>query len=130
MKRSALLILGAASAVLVALVLVPAAAAQRPRTATSLAASGLRPLCTQDAATCTEVVDPIGYDGAYTGHDEPSVLFYSKVPGSGNSNFYELTLPKDPPTAPRQDQTGGTFNFQLHPAFWFGMAMCDSQSAP
>ena len=25
---------------------------------------------------------------------------------------------------------GGVFNFMLHPAFWFGMAMCDDQSAP
>jgi hypothetical protein len=58
------------------------------------------------------------------------VLFYSNVPGSGNSNVYVLTLPKDPPITPRQDGTGGTFNFQLHPAFWFGMALCDSQSAP
>ncbi|MGH6795970.1 MAG: hypothetical protein ACREDH_12450, partial [Methylocella sp.] len=66
----------------------------------------------------------------YTGHDEPALLFYSDVPGSGNSNLYKLTLPKDPPNLPKQDGTGGTFNFQLHPAFWFGMAMCDSQSAP
>ena len=27
--------------------------------------------------------DPIGYEGAYTGHDEPSLLFYSNTPGSG-----------------------------------------------
>lgn len=64
------------------------------------------------------------------GHDDPSVLFYSNVPGSGNSNVYVLTLPKDPPNLPKQDGTGGTFNFQLHPAFWIGMALCDSQSAP
>jgi hypothetical protein len=25
---------------------------------------------------------------------------------------------------------GGTHQFMLHPAFWFGMAMCDNQSAP
>jgi hypothetical protein len=62
--------------------------------------------------------------------DEPSLLFYSAVPGSGNSNVYVLTLPADPPNLPRQDGTGGTFNFQLHPAFWFGMAMCDTQSYP
>jgi hypothetical protein len=43
---------------------------------------------------------------------------------------YNLTLPTDPPKLPRQDGSGGTFNFQLHPAFWFGMAMCDDQSAP
>ena len=26
--------------------------------------------------------------------------------------------------------TGGTFNFQLHPEFWFGMALCDTESSP
>jgi hypothetical protein len=79
---------------------------------------------------CTEVYQSIGYNGAYTGHDEPSVLFYSAVPGSGNSMVYLMQLPKDPPTLPNQSGTGGTFNFQLHPAFWVGMAMCDDQSAP
>jgi hypothetical protein len=39
-------------------------------------------------------------------------------------------VPKDPPTLPTQDGKGGTFNFQLHPAFWVGMALCDDQSAP
>lgn len=70
------------------------------------------------------------YEGEYVGHDEPSLIFYSDVPGSGNSSIYTVTLPKDPPIAPKQDGTGGTFNFQLHPAFWFGMAVCDTQSAP
>jgi hypothetical protein len=79
---------------------------------------------------CAEVYDSIGYGGAYTGHDEPSVLFYSDVRGSGNTGRYRLRLPKDPPTLPTQDGTGGTFNFQLHPTFWVGMAMCDDQSAP
>ena len=88
------------------------------------------PECDENAPFCTEVFDSIGYGGAYTGHDEPSILFYSNTAGSGNSNLYTLTLPKDPPNAPKQDATGGTFNFQLHPAFWFGMAMCDDQSAP
>ncbi len=79
---------------------------------------------------CTEAYDFIGYNGAYTGHDEPSVLFYSGVPGSGNRMVYQMQLPKDPPKLPKQDGTGGTFNFQLHPAFWVGMALCDDQSAP
>ena len=86
-----------------------------------------RPGCVDNSVTCTEVLNPLGY---YTGHDEPSLLFYSSVPGSGNSNTYLLRLPMDPSTLPTQDGTGGTFNFQLHPAFWFGMALCDSQSAP
>jgi hypothetical protein len=79
---------------------------------------------------CTEVYQSIGYNGAYTGHDEPSVIFYSDVAGSGNRMVYRMQLPKDPPKLPKQDGTGGTFNFQLHPTFWVGMAMCDDQSAP
>jgi hypothetical protein len=43
---------------------------------------------------------------------------------------YTLRLPADPPTPPNQLGTGGTFNFQLHPAFWLGMVVCDDQSAP
>src|ERR1700726_2960284 len=88
-----------------------------------------RPLCNQKPALCNEVFHSAN-EANYTGHDEPSLLFYSNVPGSGNSNVYVLTLPKDPPNLPKQDGTGGTFNFQLRPAFWLGMAMCDDQSAP
>ena len=95
----------------------------------------VRPLCDDNSPLCTEISEfPNGttnnYEGVYVGHDEPSLLFYSNVQGSGNSNTYRLVLPKDPPTYPNQAGTRGTFNFQLHPAFWFGMAMCDTQSYP
>jgi hypothetical protein len=86
--------------------------------------------CT-NSAICTEVLDPeaVFGEGNYVGHDEPSVLFYSNKPGSGNRMRYQLTLPNDPsPTNPLAP--GKSFNFQLHPAFWFGMAMCDTQSYP
>ena len=88
--------------------------------------------CAQGRLLCTEVFDSeaVFGNGVYVGHDEPSLLFYSNTLGSGNSSRYQLTLPTDPPTLPTQDGTGGTFNFQLHPAFWFGMAMCDTQSFP
>jgi hypothetical protein len=79
---------------------------------------------------CAEPADSIGYAGEYTGHDEPSLLFYSNTAGSGNSNKYKVRLPTDPRVFPTQDGTGGTWNFQLHPAFWLGMALCDNQSAP
>src|SRR5260370_17223584 len=69
-------------------------------------------------------------NGNYVGHDEPSLLFYSNTPGAGNSYVSRLTLPNDPPTLPNQPGTGGTFNFQLHPAFWFGMPICEPQPAP
>jgi hypothetical protein len=84
----------------------------------------------QTGYLCAETFDSIGYAGEYTGHDEPSVIFYSNRPGSGNSSTYLLRLPKDPPTLPTQDGKGGTFNFQLHPAFWVSVAVCDDQSAP
>src|SRR6266852_4488029 len=79
---------------------------------------------------CTEVFDSeqVFGQGVYVGHDEPSTLFYSNRPGSGNQMRYTLTLPSDP--APTPLTRGKSFNFQLHPAFWFGMAMCDTQSYP
>ncbi|HEX9040574.1 MAG TPA: hypothetical protein VF838_06030 [Trebonia sp.] len=120
MKRSLIALAGALSLAAFAL----------PAAQTALAASGPdygHPFCEQNAVTCAELNQPIKN---YTGHDEPSLLFYSNTAGSGNDNTYTLRLPTDPPALPRQDGSGGTFNFQLHPAFWFGMAMCDDQSAP
>lgn len=101
-------------------------------TVTSYAApSQARALCDDNNPLCTETANITNnYEGQYIGHDEPSVLFYSNTPGSGNSNVYQMILPKDPPRQPKQDGSGGTFNFQLRPALWLGMAMCDTQSAP
>jgi len=79
---------------------------------------------------CTDTYLHKSYEGKYVGHDEPSLLFYSDTPGAGNSSIYQLTLPKDSPVLPTQDGRGGTWNFQLRPAFWLGMAICDSQSFP
>jgi hypothetical protein len=90
-----------------------------------------KPICgVSYTPLCAEVDNYRSAFGHYVGHDEPSLLFYSSTAGAGNNDLYTLDLPKDPPTAPVQDGSGGTFNFQLHPAFWFGMAMCDDQSAP
>ena len=66
----------------------------------------------------------------YIGHDEPATLFYSHQPGSGNNVTYQLVLPKDPPTVPKQNGSGGTDDFQLRPTFWFGMVMCDPNGNP
>jgi len=87
--------------------------------------------CSNTNSICAEVGDPERFFGKdhYVGHDEPSTLFYSNAPGSGNRMRYALTLPKDPtPTAPLT--SGKSYNFQLHPALWFGMALCDTQSFP
>jgi hypothetical protein len=84
-----------------------------------------------NSGLCTELDYNRTYEGKYTGHDEPSLIFYSNTPGSGNSGIYYLRLPKDPTKQPVQDgRNGVTWNFELHPAFWVGMALCDSQSAP
>ena len=123
MKR--LLLVPALAAVIALLAFTPAAST----VSTSQGArDGTLLNCNENGPLCTETVDQLGYE--YTGHDEPAALFYSNTPGSGNSNVYRMTLPSDPPTKPTQDGSGGTFNFQLHPAFWFGMAMCDDQSSP
>ena len=47
--------------------------------------------CSEPTALCTEPVDSIGYGGEYTGHDEPSLLFYSNTAGLGELN----ALPAD-----------------------------------
>src|SRR6266851_3440729 len=56
-------------------------------------------LSCDDRTNCTEVQNSAEVFGAnyYVGHDEPSTLFYSSVPGSGNRMTYRLTLPVDPP---------------------------------
>jgi hypothetical protein len=96
----------------------------------SAAAQHLNISCAE-SAVCAEVADYADVFGAnyYVGHDEPAALFYSNRPGSGNNVRYVMTLPSDPnpnnPTAP-----GRSYNFQLHPALWFGMALCDTQSYP
>jgi hypothetical protein len=89
------------------------------------------PLCESHIGTCLDTRSHKNYEGDYVGHDEPSVLFYSNRAGSGNSNVWQLQIPRDPPVLPTQRSiASGTWNFQLHPAFWFGMAMCDTQSYP
>ncbi len=87
-------------------------------------------LCNEGSPICAEALDALGYEGEYTGHDEPSVLFYSDTPGSGNNQQYRVALPTEPPTLPTQDGIGGTYTFQDRIAFWFGMDLCDNQSAP
>jgi hypothetical protein len=89
-----------------------------------------KPLCQQAVGRCVDPATVYTYDKPYVGHDEPSILFYSNTPGSGNNQTYFYRLPKDPPTLPKQNGSGGTFTFQLSIAPWFGMAVCDTQSFP
>ena len=87
------------------------------------------PLCQSYKSTCVDAYNTV--PGGYVGHDEPSVLFKSGRPGSGNDMTYTVTLPRDPKKRPNASGVGGsTWNFQLRPTFWFGLTLCDSESAP
>jgi hypothetical protein len=86
-----------------------------------------QPICVSHSSLCTDLADNPGH---YVGHDEPSVIFKSGRPGSGYDMTYTVRLPKDPPTLPQANGTGGTWNFELRPTFWLGLTLCDSESAP
>jgi hypothetical protein len=90
--------------------------------------SAYKPDCGDPFPLCTEVANPQeAFGNYYVGHDEPAVEFYSNAAGSGNHVQYQLTIPTEP-SGPFSMQKG--YDFELHPAFWFGMAMCDTQSFP
>src|SRR5579872_3081568 len=80
---------------------------------------------------CTDLYTPYseygpqrGYDnGHYIGHDEPNILFISTAHHSGNNMQWDVTLPVEVPL-PR------TQTFENYPAFWFAMALCDTNSFP
>ncbi len=91
----------------------------------TIRAAGPQHWCGTNGINCTEPAidwdEYAGFDKAiaagahingYIGHDEPATLFYSNKPGSGNDVTYQMRMPTDPPTAPRQDGSGGTDNFQ------------------
>ena len=86
------------------------------------------PVCQSHSSICIDAYDNPGDE--YVGHDEPSLLFKSSRPGSGNDITWTLRLPREPPARPHNDGSGGTWNFQLRPTFWFGLTLCDSESAP
>jgi len=83
---------------------------------------------------CTEVASNSEYgfldNGHYVGHDEPDLGFYSNTPGSGNSMTYQMVLPTDPAAPPSGSFSGPVDEYQLTPAIWFGLTMCDNESYP
>jgi hypothetical protein len=96
------------------------------------------------AATCTDIKGILGVDnqntwggkfydnGHYIGHDEPDVTFDSPLPGSGNNITWNETLGADPSAAPTDSHPGTDVShwFQLTPAPWLSMALCDPNSYP
>jgi hypothetical protein len=71
-------------------------------------------------------------NGAYIGHDEPTVQFYSNQPGSSTNVSYVQTLPRDPQALPtvRGPRKDVTHFFELMPTLWYSMALCDPNSFP
>src|SRR3954470_1779842 len=87
------------------------------------------PLCLSRASLCADAYD--SPEGEYVGHDEPSVEYKSGIRGSGNDITYTITLPTEPSAFPTESGADGTtWNFQLRPTFWFGLTLCDTESAP
>jgi hypothetical protein len=133
MKRCALAVISLLSFLVLAAATLPATAAT---SATSPAqarqpgySSNHKPLCQSGTSMCADLAN--NPNSGYVGHDEPSVLFKSGIPGSGNNITYTVTLPRDPKKQPNATGSGGTtWNFQLRATFWLGLALCDSQSAP
>ena len=73
------------------------------------------------------------YDnGIYIGHDEPNVQFLSNRAGSGNNVNWNLTLGTDPAALPTAGSPGSDVShwFELTPAPWLSMAICDPLSYP
>jgi hypothetical protein len=73
------------------------------------------------------------YDnGHYIGHDEPDATFLSNRPGSGDNVSWGITLGKDPTAAPTDANPGEDVShyFELTPAPWVSMAICDPNSYP
>jgi hypothetical protein len=87
---------------------------------------------------CIDLHNPTSDDnrfednGTYVGHDEPDLNWISSAPGSGNNVTWTFTLPRDPSALPTVATPGKdvTHYFELSPAIWFSMNLCDSGSYP
>src|SRR5215472_1570861 len=115
-----LLLIGATLAAANVAAVAPAAASTNPHAAINCEYSAL----------CAEVANPTDVFGSeYVGHDEPSAVFYSNVPGAGNHMTYSLRLPRDPSPA-NPNTPGKSYEFELDGSIWLGMALCATQSYP
>jgi hypothetical protein len=71
-------------------------------------------------------------NGHYIGHDEPTLQFYSNQPGSSTDVAWTQTLPREPHAQPTVRGPGKdvTNFFELMPALWYSMDLCDPGSYP
>src|SRR5215468_5300414 len=116
--------------VVVGATLAAANSAQTARSAQAASAGQHAAIDCEYSSLCAEVANPADVFGPeYVGHDEPSAVFYSNTPGSGNHMTYSMRLPHDPSPA-NPNTPGKSYNFQLNGSIWLGMALCATQSYP
>ena len=89
-------------------------------------------LACRDLANPAEEDDRFWDGEHYIGHDEPDLNFTSPVPGSGDDVSWTFTLGVDPSAPPTTSSPGHDIShyFELTPAIWFSMNLCDPSSYP
>src|SRR5215472_11310438 len=93
----------------------PAASARSAATAARAApATSHVAINCEYSSLCAEVANPKeAFGDEYVGHDEPSAVFYSNKPGSGNRNQYQVVIPHDPSPSNPQAKS---YHFELNGA--------------
>ncbi|MBV8943111.1 MAG: hypothetical protein JO240_15390, partial [Solirubrobacterales bacterium] len=87
-------------------------------------------------AACADIRGPYRgrfYDnGYYIGHDEPAMRFISNAAGSSDDVTFVERLGRDPARLPTVGNPPNdvTHYFELSPAPWFSMNLCDPDSTP
>jgi hypothetical protein len=118
----------------------PASRGVKPNAVGELDCNGYSPIqrSVKRAMLCTDIRGLKGHgdrfydNGHYIGHDEPSIRFLSGRPNSGNNVTFTERLPRDPAAKPTVNHPGHdvTHWFELSPAPWYGMSICDPNSYP
>jgi hypothetical protein len=117
----------------------PAAHGVNPRAVGELDCNGYSPIQrpVKRNMSCTDIRgfehgERFYDNGHYIGHDEPSIRFLSSRPGSGGDVTFTETLPRGPSAKLTTNNPGHDVTqwFELTPAPWFGMSLCDPNSYP
>ena len=99
--------------------------------------------CGTNGITCAEPLanweEFAGYDASvasgahvapYSGTMSPRASSTPTRRGRATTSRTSSCFRRNRPPRPTQDGSGGTDNFELFPAFWFGMILCDPNGAP
>ena len=110
----------------------PLAAAQTPARGKAAFLNHQAPVCQSGRVAVRRRLQRQPVAATYVGHDEPSVAVQVRRPRLGQR--HHLHRSRCPPSRRSSRATtapdGATWNFQLRPTFWFGLTLCDTESAP